>query len=162
LRNVQDAVHDGIPELWVLQRLPWIYLEFQSNRAAYFTVRACVNVHSIAKKLTISAADYDALDAQLEPLGIRVERNFQSVSEETILDKWSDYVNQMGSPRWDQQRWLDFRHEAINKSPYTMRHDVLSLVNVNGKVQQQGEDEFGPKALFLTLDSEHLLRLRKR
>lgn len=161
LRSVQGAIHDGVPEPWVLQRLPWIYQEFQTNRSAYFTIQACVSVHSIAKKASVTAADYDAIDDQLEPFGIRVERDFQTVEESKILDLWSDYVNQMASNRWDHQRWLEFRQEAINKHADPMRHDVLSLVNVQQKAKERGEDEFGPKALFLTLDSEHLLRLRK-
>jgi Putative serine esterase (DUF676) len=160
LATVEKAVHDGVPEPWVLQRNPWIYQEYQINRAAYMTLSACCNVHSIAKKERIVPSDYDDIDKQLKPLGISLDRQFSEVAEDNIEDLWSKYVNQMGSNRWDYQKWREFRHNAISKSEHTIKHDVLSLVNIAQKAEAAGVDEFGPRALFLTLDREHLLRLR--
>jgi hypothetical protein len=161
LATVQNAIHDGVPEPWVLQRLPWIYQEFKLNRAAYLTISACRQVHSIAKKEQVSPADYDLIDEQLKPLGVSLERDFEAVDEHSITDMWSRYVNQMGSNRWDYAKWWEFRQNAINRSAHIIRHDVLTLVNVTKKAERAGADEFGPKALFLTLDSDHLLRLRR-
>gem|GEM_PF-3412084 len=158
---VRNAIHDGIAEPWVLQKLPWIFQEFRANHEAYFTMQACVNVHSIAKKLTVSPADYDFVDEQLKSLGISLEREFKVLSDKEVLDLWSTYVNQMTSNKWAYDRYWEFRQNAMNKSPHTMRHDVLSIYNVQERTAAAGADEFGPKALFLTLDSDHLLRLRR-
>jgi hypothetical protein len=161
LRSVDRAFHNGVPEPWVIENNPWIYQEFRLNHSAYFTFSACREVHSISKAETFSEVDFDRMDEELAPLGIKIERNFQSLDDDAIPGLWQELISKMGSNSWEMDRWLEFRHVAISKGEKAVEHDVLFIHNVVAKSEAAGTDEFGPRALLLTLDAEHLLRLRR-
>jgi len=161
LRNVDNAFHDGVPEPWVVETNPWIYQEFQMNREVYFTFSACRNVFSIVKSARFSDTDFDRVDAELRPLGLRIERTYESLEPEEISKRWKDLIGMMGTSSLELDRWWNFRYSALQKGDKAVRHDVLCIHNVSVTAQSVGSDEFGPRALFLTLDSEHLLRLSR-
>ena len=161
LRNVDRAFREGVPDPWVVDTNPWIYQEFRLNHEAYLTFSACRKVHSIAKAEQFSDTDFDRIDAELAPLGIRLERDYESLDPEEISSRWKDLISQMGSNSWDLDRWWEFRHSAMNRGEKVVQHDVLCIHNVDAKARTAGTDEFGPRALLLTLDAEHLLRLRR-
>jgi hypothetical protein len=68
----------------------------------------------------------------------------------------------MASSSWDMDRWWAYRQNAISKGDEAILHDVSLLENVKREAESLGHDSLGPRALLLTLDSEHLLRLRHR
>ncbi len=161
LRNVDHALHDGVPEPWVVETNPWIYQEFQMNREMYLTFPACRSVYSVVKSARFSEAEFDRVDAELKPMGVRLERTYERLEPDEISKMWKDLIGKMGTNSLELERWWNFRHSALQKGEKAVQHDVLCIHNVSVKAGSLGSDEFGPRALFLTLDSEHLLRLRR-
>jgi hypothetical protein len=164
IASVGKAYHDGRPEAWLEIANPWLLQEFRLHAGIYLNnMSACVLAHSIAKKAVVTEDDYDAVDAALGECGLSLERSCEPVLDhQEVQDKWSTYVKWMASNAWDAERWWEFRHIAISKGDEAILHDVNLVENVSHEADRLGGDSLGPRALLLTLDSDHLLRLRRR
>ena len=162
IASVDRAYHDGRPEFWLETENPWLLQEFRLRSGAYLNnMSACVRAHSFAKKKEFTEADYDVIDSTLRECGLSLERLYTPVVD-GVSDRWGEYVKWMASSAWDMDRWWEFRHNAISKGDDAVLHDVSLVENVKKEVERLGSDSLGPRVLLLTLDSEHLLRLRRR
>jgi predicted alpha/beta hydrolase family esterase len=161
LRHVEKGFSNGVADPWLVSANPWLYQEYKLRQARYFSIEACHLVHSVTKKEAFSEADYDEIDKGLAPHGITLERQWTAVPPGIVEETWRGFVGKMASNSWDLDKWWEFRHNAIAKSEQTVEHDVLFVLNVDEKAKIAPPDDFGPKVLSLTLDREHLLRLRR-
>ena len=140
---------------------PWLYKEFRANKAKYLNqVEVCRQVHSITKTGEITSQRFDDIDAELAKYNVCLEREYVTLTDEEIVDLWTELRSCMASSSWTPDRYYDFIYEST-RSPAKMAHDTTCVVNLAMLADDAGSDELGPKVMFITLD-RHLARCRKK
>ena len=163
LLHVEQAFDGDKPRPEVIRWNPWLFQEFMLRPGRYMNkIGVCRQVHRIKKDNTgCLPEDYDAVDRELQQYSLVLERDFVILSDEEINELWSQYSHKMPSNSWSLDEYWEFLYKASAVPLSKRRHDVHCLVNVGNKARNRAPDELGPQTLFLTLDRNRLLRLRK-
>jgi hypothetical protein len=151
------------PSAQLVRWNPWLYQEFMLRPGRYMnSISACRQVHRIRPDAIACPPEaYDSVDTVLAENGLSLERDFSTLKDEDVAEKWSEYGHKMPSNTWSLDDYWEFLYRVSTVPLAKQRHDVFSLVNVGHKALAQVPDGLGPKTLFLTLDRNRLLRLRK-
>lgn len=161
LQRVESGVGLAGPAEWIVRTNPWLYQEFKTNPAKYLgSIAVCRQQFALAPRPSVTPKDYDTVDMALLPHGIRLEREFDTFDKKEVEDLWAEIRSGMTSSSWDLSRYWDFINQPHPE--HVIRHDVMCVENVRRRAEREGEDELGPRVVFLTVDARKLLRLRKR
>jgi hypothetical protein len=163
LEAVTHQFQGNKPSPQLIRWNPWLFQEFMLRPGRYMnSISVCRQVHRTNKDSTTCAPEeYDEVDAKLAEDGLNLERDFVALSNDEVGELWSVYSHKMPSNSWSLDEYWEFLYRVAAVPLAKQRHDVQALVNVGQKVQREAADELGPHTLFLTLDRNRLLRLRK-
>ncbi len=165
IAHVQSEVSRGDPHQAMVQRNPWLYQEFQTNRDKYLnSIAVCRRTHSLVgqERGNYDSIDdyYDDVDQHLESLGFRLRREFELYDDEVALEEWVDLRNMMPPNHWSEDRYWDFIYKQDSRPDAQKLHDVHLVKNVQRESEKLPGDELGPQIFLVTLDFRQLLRLR--
>jgi len=163
LLAVEEAFEGDRPRPELIRWNPWLFQEFMLRRGKYMNrISVCRQVHRVkGESPECNEEAYDAVDKVLKPYGILLERDFDVLQDSEIDELWSEYSHKMPSNSWSLDEYWEFLYRAAAVPFGKKRHDVQCLFNVGKRVNARAGDELGPQTLFLTLDRNRLLRLRK-